>query len=187
MRYSMRGFTLVELLVTVVVVAIVLSIAIPSFQTQMLNNRSIALGEDFAAAVNFARAEAVKRAGRVSLCASDDGATCGGEWTDGFIAFVDTVDADKTTPPVVGTVLRVWKKQNASAVITVKNVTDDGSAGADAAFIRYTGLGTLARVSDKPLIISAEFKKCTGSAAREITIGLSGLVSLDSVACSSTY
>jgi type IV fimbrial biogenesis protein FimT len=178
MRYSMRGFTLVELLITMAVAAIVLSIAVPNFQTQILNNRSIVLGEDIASAVNYTRAEAVKRAGRVSLCASKDGATCVGTWKDGFIAFIDTVGADTTVPPVVGTVLRVWKKQDVSAEISVT------SDGADTTFIRYTGLGTLARVSDKPLVISAELKKCTGKSAREITIGLSGLVSVNSVACS---
>ncbi|WP_084618183.1 GspH/FimT family pseudopilin [Cellvibrio sp. OA-2007] len=177
MRYSMNGFTLIELMVTLVVTAIVLSIAIPSFQSQMLNNRSIALGEDFASAINFARIEAVKRAGRVSLCASKDGETCSGSWNEGFIAFVDTVAADTTETPVVGTVLRAWKKQDSSAVISVKNGSDDKT------FIRYTGLGTLARLTDKPFVISAQFKKCTGSAARQINIGLSGSVSVSRIAC----
>lgn len=180
MRHQMNGFTLIELMVTLVVTAIVLSIAIPSFQSQMLNNRSIALGEDFASAINFTRAEAVKRAGRVSLCASDDGETCSGSWNDGFIAFVDTAATDTTVPPTVGAVLRAWKKQDSNAVISVK------SDAADKTFIRYTGLGTLARVTDKPFVISVQFKKCTGSAARQINIGLSGLVSVSSIACSAT-
>jgi len=181
MRHQTNGFTLIELMVTLVITAIVLSIAIPSFQSQMLNNRSIALGEDFASAINFTRAEAVKRAGRVSLCASDDGETCsGGSWNDGFIAFVDTVAADTTVPPTVGTVLRAWKKQDSNAVISVE------SDAVDKTFIRYTGLGTLARVTDKPFVISVQFKKCTGSAARQINIGLSGSVSVSSIACSAT-
>lgn len=179
MRHSISGFTLIELMVTLAVAAIVLSVAVPSFQTQLLNNRSIVLGEDFASAVNYTRSEAIKRAGRVSLCASKDGATCVGTWTDGFIAFVDTVAADTTVPPVVGEVLRVWKKQNISAVISVKD-----SLGTGITFIRYTSLGTLARIDEGSLIISAELQKCSGKAAREITIGLSGLVSVNNIACS---
>ncbi|MDO8343969.1 MAG: GspH/FimT family pseudopilin [Cellvibrio sp.] len=177
MVYRSKGFTLVELMVTLGVAAIALSIAVPSFQTQILNNRSIALGEDFASAVNYARSEAVKRAGRVSLCASKNGTACDGVWTDGFMAFVDTAATDTTTPPVVGLVLRIWEKPDANALISV---TSDGN---DVTFIRYTSLGTLARVNDEPLVIAAEQKKCKGKAARQINIGLSGLVSVNSVAC----
>jgi len=177
MVYRSKGFTLVELMVTLGVAAIALSIAVPSFQTQILNNRSIALGEDFASAVNYTRSEAVKRAGRVSLCASKNGTACDGVWTDGFMAFVDTAATDTTTPPVVGLVLRIWEKPDANALISV---TSDGN---DVTFIRYTSLGTLARVNDEPLVIAAEQKKCKGKAARQINIGLSGLVSVNSVAC----
>lgn len=174
---SNSGFTLIELIVTMVVVAIVLSIALPSFQTQVLNNRSIALGEDFASAINLVRSEAVKRAGRVSLCASEDGETCSGAWTDGFIAFVDTAATDTAAAPGVGLVLRVWGSQDSNAVISVLSGT------VAASFIRYTGLGTLARVTDDPLVILAQLKKCNGKAARQINIGLSGLVSVSSAIC----
>lgn len=175
---SKSGFTLLELLVTVAIVAIVLSIAVPSFQAQILNNRSIALGEDFASAINLVRSEAVKRAGRVSLCASKDGATCSGNWTDGFIAFVDKATTDKAAAPDVGLVLRAWEAQDPNAVISV-------TGSSSVSFIRYTGLGTLARVTvtDDPLVILTRLKKCTGKAARQINIGLSGLVSVSSVAC----
>lgn len=172
-----RGFTLIELMVTLAVAAIVLSIAVPSFQTQVRNNQSIALGEDFASAINLVRSEAVKRAGRVSLCASKDGATCSGDWTDGFIAFVDTATTDKAATPGVGLVLRAWAAQDPNAVISVK------AGSAATSFIRYTGLGTLARVADEPLVIQAQLKKCKGKAARQINIGLSGLVSVSSIVC----
>lgn len=174
---SNSGFTLIELMVTLVVAAIALTIAVPSFQTQILNNRSIALGEDFASAINFTRSEAVKRAGRVSLCASDDGETCTGEWRDGFIAFVDNVPDDTSTPPNVGLVLRVWAEQDTNSLIQVQR------GGVDTGFIRYTSLGTLARVTDQPLVINTELKRCKGTAARRINIGLSGLVSVNSIAC----
>ena len=94
-----RGFTIIELMITVAIAAIVLAVAIPSFQAQIRNNQSIALGEDFASAINFARSEAVKRATRVSLCASDNGISCGGAWTDGFIAFVDVTEQPKIPRP----------------------------------------------------------------------------------------
>lgn len=184
MSRAHKGFTLVELMVTLAVTAIVLGIAIPSFNTQILNNRSIALGEDLATALNFARSEAVKRAGRVSICASEDSETCTGEWKDGFIVFVDYAVADNVVAPLLEDgadkpklILRVWGKQEDSALITVKR------GNADANFIRYNGLGTLARVTNDPVIVASELKNCTNDSARQITVGLSGLVSIERKAC----
>lgn len=178
MRNTYKGFTLVELMITVAIVAIVLGIAIPSFQSSIRNNQSVALGEDFASAINYVRSEAVKRATRVSLCASINGESCGGAWTDGFIAFVDAATTDKATVPVVGSVLRVWGKQDPNALISVEN------NGAAATFIRYTSLGTAARITNNPYVINTSLKNCSGNAARSITIGLSGMVSVQQALCS---
>ena len=183
MKFNNRGFTLIELMVTLVVAAIALSMAIPSFKSQMLNSKSIALGEDFVGALNFVRSEAVKRSTRVSLCASQDGETCAGDWKDGFIAFVDTADADKAKPPVIAdenAILKIGPKQDVDALISVK------SKETDMTFVRYTSLGTLARVEPDPVTITTELKNCTGSAARKISIGLSGLLSLERVACTAS-
>ena len=178
MRYLIRGFTLIELITTLAVVAIVLSIAIPSFKSQMLNNRSVALGEDFALAINMARSEAVKRAARVSICASKSGVACDGDsWGNGFVLFTDGATHDSDADPLVEKILKIWPKQDASAVISVK------SDNVDVAFVRYTGLGTLARVNDKPIEILISMEKCTDMAARKINIGLSGLVSIERAHC----
>lgn len=180
MRKLACGFTLIELLVTLAVVAIVLSVAVPSFQSQILNNRSIALGEDLASAINLARSEAVKRAARVAICASKSGTDCDGEWTDGFIVFIDTAARDTDPAPVVGTILKVWGALDLRAVITAKSDTDDVT------FIRYTGLGTLARVTEKQIVVTAEMKKCTLNSARKVTVGLSGMVSVTKVTCTAS-
>lgn len=177
MQHIHRGFTIIELMITVAIAAIAIGITMPSFQAQIRNSQSIALGEDFASAINFARSEAVKRATRVSLCASDDGISCGGAWTDGFIAFVDTAATDTSTPPVVGTVLRSWEDMDVNAVITVE------SNGTPMEFIRYTSLGTAARVTSNPYMINASIKNCKGAAARTISIGLSGMVSIQKATC----
>ncbi len=182
-----QAFTLIELMVTLAVLGIAMGIAIPSFNTQILNNRSVALGEDFALALNLARSEAVKRSTRVSVCASTDGATCNGaanNWRGGFIAVVDRAPADNTPAPQltdvanpVAVVLRVWPAQNAQADIQVT------AAGNAISFIRYTGLGTLARVTNNPITIDAEMTHCSGDAGRTITIGLAGLVGVKRKTC----
>lgn len=182
-----NAFTLIELMVTLAVLGIAIAIGIPSFNTQILNNRSAALGEDFASAVNLARSEAVKRAARVSLCASTDGATCNGaanNWRGGFIAVVDRATNDNAAAPLltdaanpVGTVLHVWERQDDRAIITVRR------GGNAISFIRYTTLGTLARIDNNPITIDAELNKCSGDAGRTISIGLSGLVAVARKVC----
>lgn len=167
-----KGFTLIELMITILVMAIVLMLAVPSFTTMIVNNRSIALGEDLASALNFARSEAVKRGRIVSICASNDGATCAGNWTDGYIAFVDSAASETAAEPVEGTILRVWDRPAQGAAISAQR---DGS---DIDFIRFTGMGTLARIDDHSVQLDAEVDKCTGDAGRRITIGLSGMVGI---------
>ncbi|HUX29637.1 MAG TPA: GspH/FimT family pseudopilin [Thiobacillus sp.] len=82
---SKRGFTLIELMVTIAVLAILLTVAIPSYQALMANNRMSAQANDLITALTFTRSEAVKRSAKVTVCASSDGATCTGGWGQGWI------------------------------------------------------------------------------------------------------
>jgi type IV fimbrial biogenesis protein FimT len=85
------GFTLIELIITVTIVAIVLTIGVPSFQGMMRNNRVAAHTNDFLSSLNLARSEAIKSGWRVVLCPSTDQATCNGgtAWGNGWIVFID--------------------------------------------------------------------------------------------------
>lgn len=102
------GFTLTELMITVAVAAILLTVGIPSFQQMMRNNRAAAHMNEMISALNLARSEAAKRGGRVSLCPSTNQAACTGgtDWSQGWIVFTDTSTTNDTTV-TVGTVLRV--------------------------------------------------------------------------------
>jgi type IV fimbrial biogenesis protein FimT len=98
---TLRGFTLVELIATMAVAVIMVTVAVPSFSTMIRNNRLATQANQFVASLTLARSEAVKRETQVTLCRSTDGATCNGSnWEDGWIVFSD-LDRDST--PDVGT------------------------------------------------------------------------------------
>lgn len=90
-----RGFNIIELMVTVAVVAILAAMALPSFADAIARNRIAGQANDFSAAVNYARTEAIRRNAPAGVCASSDDTACGGTWSDGWIVWA-TNSADAT-------------------------------------------------------------------------------------------
>ncbi len=89
------GLTLVELLVTIAIIAILAAVAAPSFVQMIANNALISQMNSFYIDTRFARSEAVKRGLDVSLCPSttamDAEPVCSGsDWKVGWIVFIDT-------------------------------------------------------------------------------------------------
>jgi type IV fimbrial biogenesis protein FimT len=82
---SGRGFTLIELLVALAISAILLAIAVPSYSGSRLNSQLRASANDLIGSINLSRSEAIKGGSTVTLCASSDGATCGGAWNEGWV------------------------------------------------------------------------------------------------------
>jgi prepilin-type N-terminal cleavage/methylation domain-containing protein len=65
---SLRGFTLIEMIVTILITAILVTIAIPNFRPLLLNNTLTALSNDMLSSLQTARSEAIKRNTQVVLC-----------------------------------------------------------------------------------------------------------------------
>jgi type IV fimbrial biogenesis protein FimT len=71
-----NGFTLVELMVTILIVAVLAAIALPSFRNVIQRNRVAAASNDLLANLSYARNTAITRGQLVSMCPSTDGASC---------------------------------------------------------------------------------------------------------------
>lgn len=90
MKNLSSGYTLMELMITLLIVSILAAIAVPSMQEFVKNERLTGQINTLISNLMLARSEAVKRNQPVILCVSSNGATCtGGDAEDGWIVFVD--------------------------------------------------------------------------------------------------
>ncbi len=142
---KLQGFTLIEMLVVVALVAILASLAAPGFNS-MIASRSVAsaasaMADDY----RFARSEAIKRGGYVTLCRSLDAAACTtdvGSWHTGWLVFSD-YNGNGALDAGSDTVLRV--QQSVSGVSALAHPTVS-STPVKATF-RPNGLGVAINTS----------------------------------------
>ncbi|WP_304303331.1 GspH/FimT family pseudopilin [Chromatium okenii] len=119
---TQRGTTLMELMITLSIAAILMSIAVPSFQTFTRTNRIAAATNALSSALQFARSEAVTRGKMVSVCPSTNTetatptCTAGASLTSGWLVFVD----DGTRLTVDGTDVRLRVGMPSVAALTIE-------------------------------------------------------------------
>jgi type IV fimbrial biogenesis protein FimT len=165
-----RGFSIIELMVTVLIASVLLGLAVPSFMQTIRGNRLISQANELVGALNFTRSEALKRAESVTICSSNDNATCLGSrnWSTGWIIFVDTnangvLDGGET------------------ALQTAPQVAAEFTLNATARpFVRYTATGSSGAGAE---IFTLLRPTCTGLNARRISITTVGRVNTQTVAC----
>ena len=169
------GFTLVELLVTMVVFGILASIAIPSFSDLIKNSRLATETNDLMSDLAYARSEAARQGKRVTLCVSSNGTSCGtgSAWAGGRIVFADT----GTYGTVDGTdaVLRV------SNSISAKKITIAASGFSTLNYLQFKQSGATSSS------VNGKFKICddrTGAYGREIELLITGRAALKTTSAS---
>lgn len=88
----MRGFTLVELMITIAVAAILAVVAVPSFTRAIHRNQVSSASNALLADLGYARAEAITRGTYVSVCPSTDGKSCSDSdtWESGWLVYTYT-------------------------------------------------------------------------------------------------
>lgn len=178
-RWRLAGFTLLELMTTLAVAGIMLAVGVPSYLTVVRNNRAATNANELVSALTVARSEAIRRGDRVSLCRSDDGASCGGTWEDGWIVFLDGAATD-TGAPVVSQVLGTWPAPNGEASV----ITRSNGGDVDVTWVRFLPRGDTRTTEPLPLTYNIQIDDCTGNVARDIEINAVGRASVTKVACS---
>mgnify|MGYP003381956147 CR=1 FL=1 len=160
-----RGFTLVELMVTLAIAAILLSIAAPNFVSFIKNNRITTITNDLLADLALARSEAAKRGQAVSVCISSDGLTCtGSNWLGGRLVFADSGTAG--TKDGSDSIIRVSEAKSNGTTMTSSGFSNTG-------YIRYGATGTVTTGNTN----IGTFKVCddrTGSFGRLLSISNTG-------------
>ena len=172
-----NGFTLVELLITIVVVSVLLATAIPSFMQFIKNNRVTGQANSFVVSTQMARNEAVKRGAGTTLCAANadlDDCSDSTDWSSGWIAFSD-LNRNGEIDTATGTCL-----ETEDCLIQAVAGPSRSTLTASAKNIRFLPTG---RLSDGAVTLTLEADDCDQKQKRNIIITAQGHTNITEQPC----
>ena len=118
-----NGFTLYELLITVIIIGVILAIGVPNMAEFTQNSRMASTSNDLLSSFQLARSEAARSKTNITICASanslDANPACGGTFNDGWIIFID--DDGDTNRTAGENVLRAHPAPATNVTITPEN------------------------------------------------------------------
>jgi len=135
--YKMRGVTLLELMIALLIASVMLTIGIPSFRAVIDNQRLTVATNEMVMSLNLAKSEAIKRVAYVTICKSNNGVSCTGvgAWNDGWIIFANTGVASLDFIDAGDEVIRIYPKLRDSIDLTPSGTIGD--------FLSFRPSGTL--------------------------------------------
>jgi len=159
------GFTIVEAMVTIAILAIMTSIALPSFTALIDSHRLATSANEALASMMLARSEAFRSGRRVVVCKSSDSSSCStsASWSDGWIVFVD--DNANGARDSGEAILRAGEVSG--------GLTVTGESGAENTVV-FSSRGATTIASGSPKIIFG----ISGRPQRELIISPTGRVSI---------
>lgn len=174
------GFSLIELMVTLAVAAILLSVGVPSFAEFIRNNRLAAGTNNLVAAMQVARAEAIRRGEPITLCASADPAasavSCTGATAWGGQDVVLVVDGVRAGNPSPAELVQVFNNEDLQLSITAP----EHSGG----FIRFLPNGEVVTGSKLEVFFELKPDTCHGEQRRRVYLSRMGRIRTQRLACS---
>ena len=172
-----QGFTLVELLITIVVVSILLAAAVPSFMQAIKNNRVAGQANSLVVSTQMARNEAVKRGVGTTICSANaDMDACSGsnDWSGGWIVFSD-LNRNGAINAGTGACL-----DTEDCLLGAVNGPEKSTLSAGSSNIQFLPTGQSA---NGPVTLTLQADDCEHHQERSIVITLQGHASVTEKAC----